>query len=467
MSGLKISLEKSTLFMAGIAEQKREEILNHFPFAAGKLPVRYLGLPLLTKSMTVVDFLPLVEKIRKRIGTWTGRFLSYAGRLQLINSVIISLVNFWMAAFRLPSGCIHKIERLCSAFLWSGVDLNYKKAKVNWKEVCKTKQEGGLGIRSLKEMNVVSVLKLLWRILSANSLWVKWIKIYIIRKGSIWSVKENSQLGSWIWKKILKYREKARWFSKVEVRNGKNTSLWWDNWSSLGCLMELLGSGGYIAMGISENAKVEDCINHRRRNHRYPVLNRIELEIENFKNRRRVEEEDIFLWRKGNDKYKERFLTKETWQVVREKHYEIDWYKAVWFKHATPRFSFLVWVAMRDRLTTGSRMAQWGLNIDTSCIFCQDPMESMGHLFFECPYSKQIWDALARGVLKSQYTASWLDVRRIIADENQDRLMLFTIRYLFQVTIYSIWRERNKRRHKEAASPPALLVKLIDKTMRN
>lgn len=51
------------------------------------------------------------------------RFLSYAGRLQLINSVITSLVNFWMAAFRLPSSCIQEIERICSAFLWSGVDL--------------------------------------------------------------------------------------------------------------------------------------------------------------------------------------------------------------------------------------------------------------------------------------------------------------------------------------------------------
>lgn len=106
MSCLKISLEKSTLFMAGFLDQKKEEIMNHFPFASGNLPVRYLGLPLLTKNMTVTDFLPLVEKIGKRIGSWTGRFLSYADRLQLINSVIMSLVNFWMAAFHLSSGCI-------------------------------------------------------------------------------------------------------------------------------------------------------------------------------------------------------------------------------------------------------------------------------------------------------------------------------------------------------------------------
>lgn len=112
MSGLKIGLEKSTLFMAGFTDQKREELLNHFPFAAGKLPVRYLGLPLFTKGMTVVDYLLLVEKIRKMIGSWTGRFLSYDCKTQLINSVTTSLANYWMAAFRLPSGCLKEIVRL-------------------------------------------------------------------------------------------------------------------------------------------------------------------------------------------------------------------------------------------------------------------------------------------------------------------------------------------------------------------
>ncbi|WZZ15546.1 hypothetical protein YC2023_108635 [Brassica napus] len=86
-SGLKISMEKSVLFMAGDVSRE-EEIGRQFQFARGRLPVRYLGLPLLTKNMTVTDFLPLVEKVRKKISSWTGRFLSYAGRLQLISSVI-------------------------------------------------------------------------------------------------------------------------------------------------------------------------------------------------------------------------------------------------------------------------------------------------------------------------------------------------------------------------------------------
>ena len=160
-------------------------MLNSFSFSTGTLPVRYLGLPLLTKRMTVADYMPLVEKIRKRMSSWTGRFLSHAGRLQLISSGITSLANFWLSALRLPGSCLKEIESLCSAFLWSGPDLKTTKAKVSWKDICLPKNEGGLGLRPLKETNKVLCLKLIWRIYSSrSSLWVKWIHCYLIRKGS-------------------------------------------------------------------------------------------------------------------------------------------------------------------------------------------------------------------------------------------------------------------------------------------
>lgn len=83
-SGLHISMEKSTLYLAGLNDTDKQEILSHYTFSNGDLPVRYLGFPLLTKQMTAQDYGPLIEKIRSRISSWTARFLSFAGRLQLI-----------------------------------------------------------------------------------------------------------------------------------------------------------------------------------------------------------------------------------------------------------------------------------------------------------------------------------------------------------------------------------------------
>ena len=62
-SGLKISIEKSTIYMAGVAEEEKRRILLNFPLAEGTLPVRYLGLPLMTQVMRKQDYQPVVEKI--------------------------------------------------------------------------------------------------------------------------------------------------------------------------------------------------------------------------------------------------------------------------------------------------------------------------------------------------------------------------------------------------------------------
>lgn len=129
VSGLHISIEKSTLYMAGVTDVVRQFVVARFPFEEETLPVRYLGLQLLTKSMKSLDYTPLIEKIRLRTLTWMARFLSYADRLQLLSSVIASLTNFWMSTYRLSAGCIKEVEKICSAFLWSGPDLNSKKQR--------------------------------------------------------------------------------------------------------------------------------------------------------------------------------------------------------------------------------------------------------------------------------------------------------------------------------------------------
>jgi len=221
-SGLKISMEKSTMYLAGVQASVYQEIVQKFSFDVGKLPVRYLGLPLVSKRLTASDCLPLIEQLRKKIEAWTSRFLSFAGRLNLISSTLWSICNFWMAAFRLPRACIREIDKLCSAFLWSGTELSSNKAKVSWEAICKPKKEGMLGLRSLKEANEVCCLKLIWRIVShSNSLWVKWTETTLLKRQSFWSLKTSSVVGSWIWKKLLKCRDMAKTCCKVDVGDGK------------------------------------------------------------------------------------------------------------------------------------------------------------------------------------------------------------------------------------------------------
>lgn len=249
----------------------------------------------------------------------------------------------------MPKQCLKEIDQLCAAFLWSRPDLNPKKAKIAWSEVCKPRTEGGLGLRPLEETNKVCILKLIWRILSGKSLWVEWIHHYLIRKGSFWNVNSKSSLGSWLWKKILKHRTTAQALTRVEVKNGAQTSFWFDIWSPLGRIFDLTGSRGCIDLGLNINITVELAVlQYRRRKHRSVLLINIEKEILKLRNQGLDQNDDIRLWKGLGDSYNREFSTGQTWQILRIPVPAVNWSKGVRFSAATPKFSMIVWLAVRD-----------------------------------------------------------------------------------------------------------------------
>lgn len=89
---------------------------------------------------------------------------------------------------------------------------------------------------------------------------MKWIYKYLIRKGSFWFVKESIIIGLWMWRKIFKIRDVVRSFYRMEVNNGVVISFWYDYWSSMGRLKDLLGERGFVDMGILENLIIVEVI---------------------------------------------------------------------------------------------------------------------------------------------------------------------------------------------------------------
>lgn len=130
-------------------------------------------------------------------------------------------------------------------------------------------------------------------------------------------MRETTQTGSWMWKKILKYRVMAKQFYRVKLNNGKNTSFWFDSWSTMGSLMDIMGPSGLIDLGIQKDATVEEAmIKHRRRRHIVLILNQIEDELANLKEKA-LTGEDIGLWKQKEDNYKSKFSSNSTWDQLR------------------------------------------------------------------------------------------------------------------------------------------------------
>ncbi|KAK1429848.1 hypothetical protein QVD17_12119 [Tagetes erecta] len=121
MSGLSPSNQKSTIFFCNVPAQTKNSILNIMPFVECKLPIRYLGVTLVASGVRTTDFRVPIEKVENRIGDWKNKLLSFAGRCQLINSVISSLRVFWFSVFILPIQIMHDIEAKMRDFYGLGV----------------------------------------------------------------------------------------------------------------------------------------------------------------------------------------------------------------------------------------------------------------------------------------------------------------------------------------------------------
>lgn len=116
--------------------------------------------------------------------------------------------------------------------------------------------------------------------LTGDSLWGKWIKANLLKEKNFWEVNSIAQNGSWMWRKMLKLREVAKTFFKKELGNVRHISFWFDKWSVKGILFDLLGARGFIDMGVSKEATLEEAVSmRRRRRHRMGLLNDIETEI--------------------------------------------------------------------------------------------------------------------------------------------------------------------------------------------
>ena len=121
-----------------------------------------------------------------------------------------------------------------------------------------------------------------------------------------------------MWLKLVKLRDKAEDFHKMQVGDGNNTSFWFDSWSSMERLYDLFGSHGSIDMGVPLITTVDGALkNRRRRRHRVDVLNEVEKICEDQR-LKLTGDADIALRKQSEGKYKAVFKTKQTWKLIRK-----------------------------------------------------------------------------------------------------------------------------------------------------
>jgi hypothetical protein len=99
MSGLKINFSKSEVIMASEKYVKGLGLSNIFSCAIGRWSIKYLGVPFLGSRLHVADWIPIEEKMFKRLDGSQGSSLSLGGRLVLINSSLSNITMYDMSMY--------------------------------------------------------------------------------------------------------------------------------------------------------------------------------------------------------------------------------------------------------------------------------------------------------------------------------------------------------------------------------
>jgi hypothetical protein len=120
MSSLKIKFEKSEVIMIGGDNNLAIEYAETFNCQIGSLPFKYLGVPISSGRLHVVDWKKLEEKLKKKLDVWQGNSLSIGGRSVLIKASLSSDTIYHMSMFLLSKTIILGMEKIRRRFFRQG-----------------------------------------------------------------------------------------------------------------------------------------------------------------------------------------------------------------------------------------------------------------------------------------------------------------------------------------------------------
>lgn len=134
VSGLKINFFKSSLIGVNVESSFMDMACNFLNCSEGSLPFKYLGLPVGANSRSMSTWEPLVENLSGRLNTWGHKYISFGGRIVLVNAVLNAIPIFYLSLLKLPVQVWKRIVRIQREFLWGGVGGGNKISWVKWEK---------------------------------------------------------------------------------------------------------------------------------------------------------------------------------------------------------------------------------------------------------------------------------------------------------------------------------------------
>ena len=424
---------------------------------------RYLGVPSIHGRVTGNMYSSIIERVFSRLEGWKSKYLSLAGRQVMAQSVLSSIPLYSMQTTLLPMGICSKIEQIIRNFLWGGTNGARKCSLIKWEMVVKSKKAGGLGLRSLHQMNLAFLAKLCWRMLKEKeSLWVRVVsQKYIHNVAKVNSFKPKASSSN-VWQGLCRAASVFHMGIRCLVTNGRDTSFWLDVWITNEPLKNYLLHDinlidmyktvyDYWIQGIGWNLEVlQGLLPHQ-------IIHKLSAfflhEEEGMK--------DGICWgvnSSGN------FTVKSAYDLAMGNPSDIgdDVWRHIWRLRIPNKICTFLWLLKHKRLMCNAERKRRGFTTQGNCDSCTDAIEDVDHLFRYCADSVEIWrHLLPPSEFQRQLTLSfdgWL--QRNIA-ENLFGALQLDWNVTFSNAVWWIWRWRNARVFKQESYSIDFKIKWI------
>lgn len=148
-----MNYSKSIMVPVNVHQDRMEVLAAAFGCSIGSMPFTYLGLPMGTTKPRMEDLTSIMDRMERRLNACSS-LLSYTGRLEMVNSVIVPITTYATYTIKLPAGVTDNMTRILKQCLWRGNDRQKKGGHLAaWSMVTKPKKKGGLGVRNLRLQN--------------------------------------------------------------------------------------------------------------------------------------------------------------------------------------------------------------------------------------------------------------------------------------------------------------------------
>lgn len=156
----RVKFSKSHLiFNKKVSDQFKQHVCSTLNMPCLGETNTYLGIPFSHTKSQASRFKPLLHKFSLKVESCKKNYITMAGRLIMIKSIIQPLPLHVMSCLKLPYTISFLLEKGVLRFYWGGSQMENKIHWVNWDKLCDRKAEGGLGLRKFDLFNQTMLAK--------------------------------------------------------------------------------------------------------------------------------------------------------------------------------------------------------------------------------------------------------------------------------------------------------------------